>query len=147
MNPAALEKFYDMETEEFKQSLQMVKDAVWDLDLKGPIYMGGFSQGAMMAASCFMSDSDSYEGLIAMSGAPLNFKKWKPVDSTKKIFVSHGEQDPVLPFKCGRDLSEKLSNAGLTVSQNWFQGGHEIPRNIISKLSQFLGTSTNLLGT
>ena len=54
MNADALEKFYAMETSEFKDSLQAIKDSIWDLDLKGKTYIGGFSQGAMMASNIFM---------------------------------------------------------------------------------------------
>ncbi len=139
MNPEALEKFYSMKSPEFKDSLQLIKDAIWDLELKGKTYVGGFSQGAMMAANCFMSDPKSYEGLITLSGAPLNFKNWKTT-SGQKAFVSHGEQDPVLPFKCGTDLSAKLKESGLSVQQNWFKGGHEIPPTVLTKLSQFLSS-------
>lgn len=138
MNPEAFEKFYSMETPEFKKSLQLIKDSIWNLELTGKTYIGGFSQGAMMAANCFMSDVSSFEGLITLSGAPLNYKKWKATDSSKPVFVSHGEQDPVLPFKCGSDLAGKFKDAGLNVQQSWFQGGHEIPPGILSKLGKFL---------
>lgn len=139
MNPEALEKFYNMETSEFKQSMQLIKDTVWDLDLKGDVFMGGFSQGAMMAANVFMSDINSYAGLIAMSGAPLNYKNWKATDESKPVFISHGEQDPVLPFKCGADLDEKIKDSQLKIKTHWFQGGHEIPMSLLKELGSFLG--------
>lgn len=138
MNAGALEKFYSMESDEFKDSLQTLKDSIWNLELKNKVYIGGFSQGAMMAANVFMEDANSYEGLIALSGAPLNYKKWKTTRANKPVFISHGEQDPVLPFKCGTDLSEKLKDSDLSVEHIWFQGGHEIPMNVLNKLSKFL---------
>ncbi len=138
MNADALEKFYAMETSEFKDSLQAIKDSIWDLDLKGKTYIGGFSQGAMMASNIFMSDSNSYDGLIALSGAPLNYKKWPTIKDSKSVFISHGEQDPVLPFKCGTDLQTKIAEKGLNVKKTWFQGGHEIPMNVLKGLGDFL---------
>ncbi len=138
MNTKALEKFYSMNTKDYQKSLQAIKDTIKSLNLKGFIYIGGFSQGAMMASNVFMSNINSYKGLIALSGAPLNSNHWKHSDTPKKVFISHGKQDPVLPFKCGKDLSEKLTQNGLIIDENWFQGGHEIPRNILNKLGEFL---------
>lgn len=138
MNDEALNKFYAMTSTEFEDSLQKVKDSIWDLNLKSPTYIGGFSQGAMMAANAFMSDPESYAGLIALSGAPLNFANWRSTESAKKVFISHGEQDPVLPFKCGTDLNAHLQEKGLTATTSWFQGGHEIPEGVLKELGAFL---------
>jgi len=138
MSAATLDKFYEMTIDEFEQSLEAVENTIWNLDLKGDVYVGGFSQGAMMAANVFFKSPNQYKGLIAMSGAPLNFKAWPQLSEPKKIFISHGEQDPVLPVKCGRDLKEKALGAKGLVEEHWFNGGHEIPPSILNKMSQFL---------
>ncbi len=138
MNADALEKFYSMKNPEFEKSMEMVKNTIWDLDLKTDVHIGGFSQGAMMATNIFMDDPKGFKSLIALSGAPLNHTVWPKKGLSKKAFVSHGEQDPVLPFKCGAQLNEKLSESGLDVETIWFQGGHEIPHSTLTKLSEFL---------
>jgi len=138
MSAETLEKFYGMTTDEFKKSLEMIESTIWDLDLKGDVYIGGFSQGAMMAANVFFKSPNQYKALIAMSGAPLNFKNWSELTEAKKIFISHGEQDPVLPVKCGKDLKEKVVVAKGLVEEHWFQGGHEIPPSVLNKLGVFL---------
>jgi phospholipase/carboxylesterase len=138
MNKDALEKFYSLDNAEIKSSIEQANECIWDLNLQGTTYIGGFSQGAMMAANLFMNNSESYQGLIALSGAPLGFKNWNEMQSLKHAFVSHGEQDPVLPFKCGTDLSQELKNKKLEVTQKWFQGGHEIPTEILDELSKHL---------
>lgn len=138
MNAETLEKFYSMMPTEYKKSLEQIETTVWDLDLKGDVFMGGFSQGAMMAANCFFKSPEHYKGLITMSGAPLNFKNWKELSELKKVFISHGEQDPVLPFKCGKDLAQKLSDSKAVVEENWFQGGHDIPPSVLNNLAGFL---------
>jgi len=140
MSASTLEDFYGMATDEFKQSLEAVESTIWDLDLKGDVYVGGFSQGAMMAANVFFKSSNQYKALIAMSGAPLNYKEWKELTEAKKIFISHGEQDPVLPVKCGKDLKEKIVSVKGLVEEHWFQGGHEIPSSVLDKLAQFLSS-------
>ncbi len=138
MNAETLEKFYSIDSKDYRKSLQAIKDTIWSLNLKNSIYVGGFSQGAMMASNIFMSNVDNYTGLIALSGAPLGNNHWEHSNSPKKVFISHGKQDPVLPFKCGKDLSEKLTQKGLIIDENWFQGKHEIPIDILNKLGDFL---------
>jgi phospholipase/carboxylesterase len=138
MSAKTLEEFYGMTTDEFKQSLEAVESTIWDLDLKGDVFVGGFSQGAMMAANVFFKSPHQYKGLIAMSGAPLNFKAWAELSEPKKIFISHGEQDPVLPVKCGKDLLQKVLEKRGLAEEHWFSGGHEIPPSVLNKLAQFL---------
>jgi len=138
MSVKTLEDFYGMTTDEFKSSLEKIESTIWDLNLKTDVYLGGFSQGAMMASNVFFASPNQYKALIALSGAPLNYQNWQNLTEPKRIFISHGEQDPVLPIKCGKDLKEKtLSSKGL-VEEHWFQGGHEIPPSVLNQLAQFL---------
>lgn len=143
MSGATLDKFYGMATDEFKESLEAVENTIWDLELKGDVFMGGFSQGAMMAANVFFKSPNQYKGLIALSGAPLNFKDWAELTEPKNIFISHGEQDPVLPVKCGKDLKEKALGCKGIVEEHWFNGGHEIPPSVLNKLSLFISQGGN----
>lgn len=142
MSPETLEKFYALENKEYQKSLELVNAAIWNLNLNSPPVIGGFSQGAMMAANSFMQDVESYKGLVALSGVPLRHHTWPQATTLKKVFVSHGEQDSVLPFQAGQDLAQKLKEKNYEVEKAWFQGGHEIPPVVLNRLSDFLSGLT-----
>ena len=138
---ADMRDFYDQENREVEESFSLLKNSIWDLniDLK-KTYIGGFSQGAMMASKLFFEAPSDYKGLISFSGAPLHRKKWKLEDpeSTQKVFLSHGMQDPVLPFQCAKDLDEKIK--GFNKKTHWFNGQHEIPYQVLKDLSEFISS-------
>ncbi len=103
-------------------------------------HVGGFSQGAMLATEVALNSGFSPKSLSVFSGAYINKSAWKRGKlELKKVFQSHGEQDPVLPFK----LAEKLQNSIFhsIESSKWqpFQGGHEIPRQVLKSWAEFLG--------
>lgn len=129
--------FYNTKPKELEQSLNLINETLWSLNLEGTTYIGGFSQGAMMAANLFFNDLNTYAGLVALSGAPLQNKNWKEA-SDKKAFLSHGVQDAVLPFQCGKDFEKELKKQKLQLKTEWFQGGHEIPPQVLQNLANFL---------
>lgn len=136
---ADLGEFYDQEHKEIESSFEMIKSSLWDLniDLKNT-FIGGFSQGAMMASKVFFEDSKAFKGLISFSGAPLHRKKWnlKKRDPKQKVFLSHGMQDPVLKFKCAEDLDKCIE--GFNKKTLWFNGQHEIPHEVLTSLADFI---------
>ena len=132
-----LEKFYLMDNKELSDSLKLIQNAVWDLNLNSKnTFIGGFSQGAMMATRAFFDEPENFKGLISLSGAPVQHNKWKTSEKPLKIFMSHGQQDPVLPFACAESLLNKLSN--FSPKHVWFNGGHEIPPKVLNELSDWL---------
>jgi len=54
------------------------------------------------------------------------------------VFVSHGRQDPVLPFAGGQLVKDTLERHGFPVTWRPFEGGHEIPPTIVEGLRSFL---------
>jgi predicted esterase len=134
-----MKDFYDQNNKEVDKSFEDIKNSLWDLNLNlANTYIGGFSQGAMMAAKVFFESPKDYKGLISFSGAPLHRNKWNKEypDSSKKIFLSHGLQDPVLPFQCAKDLDVEIT--GFNKKTHWFNGQHEIPYQVLSDLANFL---------
>lgn len=86
------------------------------------VAIGGFSDGATYAVSLGLINGDFFTHIIAHSpgfiipGAPHG----KP-----KVFVSHGHQDPILPFeRCGARIVEILKRAGYSPRFDEFDGGH-----------------------
>jgi phospholipase/carboxylesterase len=86
------------------------------------IAIGGFSDGATYALSLGLINGDLFTHIIAhspgfiVSGAPHG----KP-----KVFVSHGHQDPILPFaQCGARIVAQLKKDGYAPRFDEFDGGH-----------------------
>jgi len=136
---AKMEDFYDQENQEIEDSFEQLKTCIWNLNLSlENTFIGGFSQGAMMAAKLFFESPKDYKGLISFSGVPLHRKKWKleGANPIQKIFLSHGIQDPVLPFQCAKDLEQEI--VGFNKKTHWFNGQHEIPQEVLRDLSDFI---------
>jgi phospholipase/carboxylesterase len=102
----------------------------------------GFSQGAAMAidvATGCGSDGCAplaLAGLIACSGYP--HPDWQPGTPNTKILLTHGEQDPVVPFAASLALERSLAEAGGSVRRIAFPGGHCIDPDLIATMRDFL---------
>jgi phospholipase/carboxylesterase len=107
----------------------------------GNFYIGGFSQGAMVATDAVLHSDENPLGLILMSGAFVAEERWKkrlPLHKNLKIFQDHGESDPVLSFSEAKRLSELFLANGNSLQFLPFGGGHEIPPPVLKQLQQFL---------
>jgi phospholipase/carboxylesterase len=90
--------------------------------------VGGFSDGASYGLSLGITNGGLFSHVIAFS--PGFMHPTRQPDSPK-IYVSHGEADPVLPIDpCSRRLVPALKRAGYEVNYHEFKGRHEIPRDI-----------------
>ena len=101
----------------------------------------GFSQGAMLATDLALRMSEKVAGLGILSGTLLNKELWQEKAKTKvglPFFQSHGESDTLLGVEYAKKLEEILIGAGLKGQLHIFRGGHEVPQEIVHKLSQFL---------
>ena len=103
--------------------------------------MGGFSQGAMLACDLALRTNLSIAGLILMSGSIISRDSWFSSISHRKglpVFQSHGTDDPLLSCGVAQQLRDAFIAGGLEVHWNEFQGGHEIPIQVLEQLGQFL---------
>ncbi|MGZ3773522.1 MAG: alpha/beta hydrolase [Pseudobdellovibrionaceae bacterium] len=131
--PKGMTKAYDM-------ALEMIKQ------LKVPwnkIVLGGFSQGAMLATELYLRAPETPAGLVIMSGTLLHQDEWKQLASARagqKFFQCHGEMDPVLGFKQAQKLETLLTQNGMKGSLLKFRGGHEIPQQVLLKISEYLNS-------
>ena len=55
------------------------------------------------------------------------------------VFIAHGRQDQALPFAVAARLERRLREAGLVVTWVPFDGGHEMPAEVVTALNGFLG--------
>lgn len=105
------------------------------------IILGGFSQGAMLSAELFLQREENPHSLLLMSGTLLSTNRWKKAAEKKKgfqFFQSHGTNDPILPFFAARKLESLLRESGLVGEFVQFQGGHEIPEQVLKRASAYL---------
>ncbi len=117
------------------QAIEMLK-VPWN-----QIILGGFSQGAMLATDICINAPENPRALVTLSGALVNKEEWKPLVARRAgtpFFMSHGKMDTVLDIRGSSQLETFLINAGLKGKLNSFNGAHEIPVEIITKLNEFL---------
>jgi phospholipase/carboxylesterase len=114
--------------------------AGYPVDPKRLILMG-FSQGAMMAYAVGLVNPPQSRGIAALSGyipqlsnLPLQLHNLAGFP----IFISHGENDPVIPVRFGREAEKLLTGAGANVTYREYAMGHEIREETIRDLKQWL---------
>lgn len=105
------------------------------------LVLGGFSQGAMLATDVALRSDRPLAGLVLMSGTLLAEDQWAPLMARRaglKILQSHGTMDPILPFSLAERLRDLWLAAGADLQFVPFHGGHQIPRQVIDRLSALL---------
>jgi phospholipase/carboxylesterase len=112
----------------------------------GKVVLGGFSQGAMLSVDVALRSSHPLAGLVVLSGTHIAANEWAsrlPARRGLPVFMSHGQDDQLLPFAIAEGLRDTLTAAGLPVEWVPFRGGHAIPPNVMNALGAFL---TRVLG-
>jgi len=104
------------------------------------LILGGFSQGAMLAADTAIRGLKfPPQRLVLFSGAMICESAWTASAESLKdtvVFQSHGLQDPVLPIQTGRWLGEFMKAHAKSATFHSFQGGHGIPPDAIEGLAK-----------
>jgi predicted esterase len=100
------------------------------------VIVGGFSDGASYALSLGLTNGDLFSSVLAFSpgfAAPL------VVHGEPRIFVSHGTADRVLPVDaCSRRLVPRLEAMNYRVTYEEFEGGHEVPSDVVDRAVSWL---------
>jgi phospholipase/carboxylesterase len=110
-------------------------------DVPGPIMLGGFSQGAMLSAEIAFQTDQDLAALVLIGGTTVNESAWAerfPGRRAMPIFIAHGRQDAVLPFATMERFQSRIKAAGLDVTWFPYEGGHEIPDEVIAAVNAFL---------
>ncbi len=94
------------------------------------LIIGGFSQGGMLALNLFFNLEVPPKALILLSSNLVNKTNLKKHLKSEMIdsafFMSHGQNDPVLPMGGADRLHSFLTSAGLRGKMIRFNGGHEM---------------------
>lgn len=104
-------------------------------------FLGGFSQGAMLATDVALRLPAPPAGLAVLSGALINEAEWRPLAAARgrlNVLQSHGRHDSILPFPMGAALRDLLLESGCDVEFQAFAGDHEIPPPAVSRLAALL---------
>jgi phospholipase/carboxylesterase len=127
-------------------NLETLKVQIWNMinSFKIPwnrIIIGGFSQGAMLATELYLSAAEKPAGLISFSGSLIRKSAWTEYLKYRagaKVFLSHGEQDQVLPASGTNKLLSLFKTHQLDCTFSSFKGGHEIPLATLQKAQSYL---------
>ncbi|HIF38266.1 MAG TPA: phospholipase [Gemmatimonadetes bacterium] len=94
------------------------------------IALVGFSDGASYSLSLGPSNGDLFTHLVAFS--PGGSQLVEPVVGLPKIFVAHGTEDSVLPVSISKNvIVPTFQIDGYEVSYREFEGGHELPQDVL----------------
>lgn len=125
--------------EGIKNAARLVENLL--AEVTGPVILGGFSQGAMLSAEIAFQSDRPLAALILLSGTTVDERSWLrglPRRRGLPVFMSHGRSDKTLSFKNSDRFRKKLQAAGLVVTWVPFDGGHEIPSEVVVALNAFL---------
>jgi phospholipase/carboxylesterase len=112
------------------------------------LILGGFSQGAILAADLALRAKRSPRGLVILSGNLVNDAQWRklaPARAGLPFFQSHGITDPILGYQGARRLTSLLKEGGLEGELLSFEGGHSIPTEVLDSLAAYLDRAAKLL--
>ena len=106
------------------------------------VMLVGFSQGAMLATDVALAEgTPAVARVVAMSGVLLVDSVpalATPRASKPRFLLSHGRQDPVVPFAGGARAKDLLEQHGFPVTWRPFDGGHAIPPQVLIDVERFL---------
>ncbi|RDV16601.1 esterase [Pontibacter diazotrophicus] len=106
------------------------------------VYLGGFSQGAIMSYSIGLTHPKEVDGVIAFSGRVLENIQSIVTKNEElhrlKVFVAHGVQDGTLPVHYARQAKAFLQNLGVALTYHEYNMGHQINSGVLMDLEAWL---------
>ena len=108
---------------------------------RGTTILGGFSQGGMVSAEIAFRGDTPLKALVLLSPTTVDEANWRTGMSARRglpVFLAHGRRDPVLSFTASQRLAGLLRDAGMIVTWVPFEGGHDMPADVVTALNAFL---------
>lgn len=106
------------------------------------IYLGGFSQGAIMSYSIGLTSPKKVKGIISLSGRLLEEVRPLVTKSNDlqqlKVFIAHGIQDNTLPIQYAREAKTYLENLQVQLSYHEYGMEHQINGAVLNDLNKWL---------
>jgi phospholipase/carboxylesterase len=116
--------------EALRQRLQALAESV---ALEHTVLLG-FSQGGAMALD--VGSRLPLAGIVSCSGYP--HEGWQPSATAGPVLLSHGHDDPVVPFAASEEVQRRLEAAGAAVQMHPFSGGHSIDPALLPTIASFI---------
>ena len=112
---------------------ERLQDLATSVPLQRTVLLG-FSQGGAMALD--VGSGLPLAGIVACSGYP--HEGWEPEASTAPVLLSHGREDPVVPYAASEEALRRLQAAGTTARLLPFNGGHTIDASVLPQIAAFV---------
>ena len=104
--------------------------------------LSGFSQGCLMTLEAGLRYPHRFAGLIGLSGYVLDPEKLlreaSPVAREQRVLVTHGRQDPLIPFGNVKKQMAELRNGGIQIEWHEFDKPHTIVESEIEVMRRFV---------
>jgi predicted esterase len=97
----------------------------------------GYSNGANIAWSTMLRHPEAIAGGILLRPM-VTLTEDQPDLTGKKLFVSAGRQDPIVPTENVEQLVTQMQGLGAEVEFNWHPGGHELGREELARAKDWL---------
>jgi phospholipase/carboxylesterase len=107
----------------------------------GTTILGGFSQGGMVSAEVAFRTGAPLKALVLIAPTIVDETSWREGMTRRRglrVFLAHGRQDTVLAFASSARLFTLMRDAGLAVTWVPFEGGHDVPADVVDALNRFL---------
>lgn len=105
----------------------------------------GFSQGCLMTLETGWRYPHKFAGLVGISGYVLDvpglLREASPVAREQRVLVTHGRQDPLIPFVDVKRQMEQLQAGGIPLEWHEFNKPHTIVEEEIALIRTFVGKS------
>ena len=104
------------------------------------IFIGGFSQGAVMALFTGLTSSIELGGIIALSGyLPIReYTMRQQLNDKIPIFMAHGKQDDVIPYRFSQLSKKALLSLNLPLTYKDYDMGHSALPEELDDVKQWL---------
>ena len=92
--------------------------------------LSGFSQGCLMTVDVGLRYPHKFAGLVGISGYVFEpeqaLKELSPVAKQQRFLITHGYQDPIIPFQLAQRQFKMLKDAGIDIAWREFNKPHTI---------------------
>jgi phospholipase/carboxylesterase len=107
--------------------------------------LSGFSQGCLMTIEVGLRYPHLFAGLVGISGyvhePEESIRDLAPLAKQQRILITHGTQDPIIPFAAVRQQIQQLKDAGIQIEWHEFVKAHTIAGETeLSVIRKFITT-------
>jgi phospholipase/carboxylesterase len=106
------------------------------------IFLAGFSQGGAIALHTALRQADPLGGVLALSTylplAKSAAGEWREKAKITPIFMAHGRDDPVVPYRLGAVSRDALQNLGFQVEWHEYAMQHSVCAQEVGDIAGWL---------